>query len=203
MGSADDAPRNADSAQELEPSDEQTIAVNICPQCGHEFAVDAVPENGLVTCPDCGAEFFAVIDASDEDRAKAEQLELERQVREERLVDLRHNAVLLERRSLFRTRTYLVLALGVCVAIILQLGLFIFHRLSVGGITFRVAAYAAAIVGLGALSILCFRKIRELNAELAKPVQRDPVTPPDFSSLSDGSQYLDVVAGNLEKLSKK
>jgi len=187
---ADDQPQTTESAFH-------------CPSCNHAISGHTVTANGLVTCPDCGAEFFASAEASEEDRAEAERLELERQVREERLVDLRHNAVLLERRSLFRMRTYIFLALGMCVAIALQLVLFVVNRLNAGGFSLRVAAYITAIVAMTALSLLCIRKIRELNAELARPVQRDPVRPPDFSTLSDGSQYLDVAARNLERLFKK
>ena len=46
-------------------------------------------------------------------------------------------------------------------------------------------------------SMLCryfWRRAADITRELARPLQHDPVTPPDFSALSDGTQ----VAKDLE-----
>jgi DNA-directed RNA polymerase subunit RPC12/RpoP/uncharacterized membrane protein YidH (DUF202 family) len=173
-----------------------------CPACQQTFAVESVPENGLLTCPHCGADFFATTEMSDEDRAEARRMELEQQVRDERLVEMRRNTVLLERRSLYRTRTYFIIGMGLCIAWAMQLTFYVARRAIIDGegLSLRVWLYLAAIVVVLFLSYLCLRRISAINAELAEPVQHEPTEPPDFSTLSDGSQVLDKAAKNLERL---
>ena len=171
-----------------------------CPSCGHDFAVAAPPADGLVTCPACGAEFFATPELSDEDRAEVERMELDQEVRAQRLVGLKRNVVLLERRSLFRTRSYVIVAMGVCVVAALQLTVYTAQRWVFQGVGLRVSLYLATIGVMLALAWLCLWKIWDLNEEIAKPAQKDPAEPPDFSTLSDGSQVLDAAARNLERL---
>jgi hypothetical protein len=174
----------------------------ICPTCSLQFAVAEMPENGLLKCPECGAEFFATAEESDEDRAERERMELEQQVKEDRLGDIRHNKVLLERRSLYRTRTYFVIGMGLCIAWSMQLMFFSARRAIIEhqGLSLRVCLYLATIVVMLFLAYLCLRKIYAINAEASKPVQHEITKPPDFSTLSDGSQLLDKAAKNLEKL---
>jgi hypothetical protein len=177
--------------------------VYTCPTCGGELSVQSVPENGLLACPACGAEFFAATETSEEDREQAERLALDYEVRERHLSDLAANKVLLERRSLFRTRTYFAVGIVFFIGLALQLARYLALRLAVEDFGPRAAGYVAAIVSALLLAVLCFRKIRELNAELAKPVLAEPTTPPEFSTLSDGSEYLDTAARNLERLERK
>jgi hypothetical protein len=181
-------------------SDEPAQRLYTCPGCVHEFAVAELPAGGLLACPACGAEFFAVAEVSAEDRAELDRLELDRQVREQRLVGMKQNVVLLERRSLFRTRSYVILALAVCVVGSMQLTMFAARRFVYHGLSRRVELYLFAIGVLMVLAWLCVRKIWQLTEELGRPAQKDPVVPPDFSTLSDGSQVRDVAARNLERL---
>lgn len=174
----------------------------VCPSCNETLEVDAVPQGGLLQCPHCGAEFFATAEESEEDREEARRMELEQQVREERLVEMARNKVLLERRSLFRTRTYFIIGMGLCVAWAMQLTFFSARRAIIEhqGLSLRVCLYLATIVVTLFLSYLCLRRILAINAELAEPVQKEPTKPPEFSTLSDGSQVLEKAARNLEKL---
>jgi DNA-directed RNA polymerase subunit RPC12/RpoP len=200
-------PENQDPSTDAE--DEKSTApvppglVYACPTCGSEVSVAALPENGLLACPACGAEFFAAADASDEDRELAEQLALDYEVRERHLADLATNQVLLERRSLFRTRTYFAVGIVFFIGLALQLASSLALRLAVESFGAGSAGYVAATVAALLLAVVCFRKIRELNAELAKPVLAEPATPPDFSTLSDGSEYADTAARNLERLGRR
>ncbi len=174
----------------------------ICPTCSEQFSVPEVPANGLLQCPSCGAEFFATAEESEEDRAQRREMELEQQVKEDRLGDVRHNKVMLERRSLYRTRTYFVIGFGLCIAWSMQLTFFSARRAIVDheGLSLRVCLYLATIVVMLFLAYLCLRKVFAINAEAAKPVQHDPSKPPDFSTLSDGSQLLEKTARDLERL---
>jgi len=173
-----------------------------CPSCQQAVFVDAVPENGLLKCPHCGGEFFATAVESDEDREEIQRLELEQRVREDRLVDLKRNKVLLERRSLYRTRTYFIIGMVLFISWAMQLTFYSARRAIIEGegLSLRVCLYLAAIVVMIFFAYLCLRKILSINAELAEPVQHEPTAPPDFSTLSDGSQRLDEAARNLERL---
>jgi len=174
----------------------------LCPTCQQAVVVDAVPENGLLQCPHCGAEFFATAVETDEDREEIRRLELEQRVREDRLVDLKRNKVLLERRSLYRTRTYFIIGMVLFISWSMQLTFYAARRAIIEseGLSLRVCLYLAAIVVILYFAYLCLRKILAIHAELAEPVQHEPTKPPDFSTLSDGSQRLDEAAKNLERL---
>jgi transcription elongation factor Elf1 len=190
------------SAVSRESADRTTPAF-VCPGCGHEFAVadDAMPANGLLSCPSCGGEFFAAAEMSEQDRAELERMEADRREREDRLVDIHENKVLLERRSLARVRTYAIVALVLLVVISIQLAgrsWLVYERYGVFPMKFQ--AFVVVSVLCWPLAWLCVRKIRAINAELRKPLLQDPETPPDFSTLSDGSQLVDQDIRNLEKL---
>ena len=175
-----------------------------CPSCGHAFEPAAVPAEGLLTCPACAAQFFGTAEVSDEDRAAEEQIRLEYEARARRIGDLHRNKVLIERRHQFRTRTYVVLGAAALVITAWQLCAFAAARnRATGSLGVRGAVYLAlAVVAVGFLWP-CVRKIRAMNRALATPVLTDPETPPDFSTLSDGSQLIDEEVKNLERLSGK
>ena len=195
-GSSSDGP-NDDLADNHDGDDRFHFT---CPNCHASVAVHELPDGGLVHCPSCEAQFFAVSEVSDIDRDELDRMEQDRQARERHLGDLHQNKVLLERRALFRGRTYLTLLLGVCLFVALQLSLYSSNRYYHDGYSPRLLAYGLCVIGCVAVSVAALRKIRRLNAELRRPLLPDPTTPPDFSTLSDGSQLAEEEARNLEKL---
>jgi hypothetical protein len=53
---------------------------------------------------------------------------------------------------------------------------------------FLTAAFVFCAIASGLIAVLFFRRYVELHREIQTPILRDPATPPDFSTLSDGSQ---------------
>lgn len=158
-------------------------------------------ETSPATGDDSAADPVVRDDTPENERLEQElRREVEQRTREAQINDVRVKQVLTERRSLYRTRSYFV-ALGVTAAVAAaQLGIWCYGRLLRGGIDLFAAGYAVAIAGMIAGVIFSVRRIRHYNAELAIPVQTDPVEPPDFSTLSDGSQRIDSAAENLQRL---
>jgi hypothetical protein len=186
------------------PSEPPAAASFTCPGCGRSFVPPFLPTDGLLTCPGCDAQFFGAVHVSDEDREAEERLRLAYEDRAQRLGDLHQNKVLLERRHQFRTRTYVILGAAALVLTAWQLCALAAARNRTtgspgirGGIYLALAAVALWFVWP------CVRKIRAINRALATPVLTDPDTPPDFSTLSDGSQLVDQEVRNLERLSGK
>jgi hypothetical protein len=54
---------------------------------------------------------------------------------------------------------------------------------------FLTAAFVFCAIASGLIAVLFFRRYVELHREIQTPILRDPATPPDFSTLSDGSQH--------------
>lgn len=130
----------------------------------------------------------------------AVRAEVDRRTRESRLNEVHVKQVMTERKALFRMRSYFV-ALAVTAAVAaVQLGIWINSRLHRSGFDLFVIGYAVAIVGMVIAVVFSIRRIRRYTAELAVPVQTDPVDAPDFSTLSDGSQRLDSAAEHLQRL---
>lgn len=171
-----------------------------CPHCGHLIVVQTLAANGLISCLSCGGDFFGVVDPSEEDRELERRFEAERQLRAQHLNDARIAAIKQERRAIVRTRSYFIMGLIFALAIAIQLGVSTYARLQSGGFSLRVSAYLGTILAAGAVAMICLKKIREIHAELARPVQEDPATPPDFSTLSDGSHVADEMAQSLAKM---
>ncbi len=50
------------------------------------------------------------------------------------------------------------------------------------------SVFVLIAIGSGVMALLFSRRVIELHREIQKPLLDDPQTPPDFSTLSDGSQ---------------
>lgn len=187
-----DEQREGEAASELESAPEPPAQPYqyICPECATEFGSSTPPVRGIVECPQCNAEFFAPdpADGLDEDERARLAMEEKLRSREEELSQVRWKAISAERRAVGRLRVYVMVGVLACLALAGQLAWKAVSYLRGSGWSIWVASFIfGALACLIAVRML-WNKKREIDAELAKPLQTDPATPPDFSSLGDGSQ---------------
>jgi len=93
------------------------------------------------------------------------------------------------RRSAIRMRSWLLIAATICAVGALQLIILavqLTHGNHSWGLWQTLYALVAGLAVLGARHF--FRKARECKREIEKPILKDPETPPDFSTLGDGSE---------------
>lgn len=171
------------------------------PQDGDRSAVDArVSETEMAEDQDESQAFEIVDDAEEEVDADAEavaQLEARQQAEREHLNQRHIKAVTLEKRAIYRKRTYM-LVLGVaCIVGILQ-ACWLAIGEARGERWLRVASLLTIAIGLSLAPSWFFRRAREYRIEAERTSLPEPETPPDFSTLSDGSQF----AKNLENLDR-
>ena len=94
------------------------------------------------------------------------------------------------RRGAYRTRSYCFVALGLCAVAAAQLVLFAVRHVRAAGWQLRPVGYVCGALAAAMAGAFFFRRAAELNRELRQrpAALADPQTPPDFSTLSDGSQ---------------
>ena len=111
--------------------------------------------------------------------------------RERSLNDVRVRQLASERRATYRARSYCVIALGICVVAAAQLVLMTVRHVRHAGWQLRPVGYVCGILAAAMAGVFLSRRAAELTRELKKrPAALDePKTPPDFSTLSDGSHY--------------
>lgn len=101
------------------------------------------------------------------------------------------------RRAAIRGRTYLQIGGIVCGTGGVQLGLKAMQRVEHERVwdarTFAFIAFAVVCI---MLAFFFFKRAIETGRELKRPMLDEPTTPPDFSTLSDGSQH----ARDLEEI---
>lgn len=181
-----------ETAEDDPPANSQT-----CPHCGSDVFPSAAPADGLFECPACRQQFFAPDESGEDERAR-EELEAKLHGREEALSGIRIRQISALRRGLYRTRTYFIVAAAACVMFAAQLSLSALGHVRLSGVRPRPVLYAMAAVATLLLGARCLRRIGELNREAAEPILDEPTTPPDFSTLSDGSQgwrNMELLAG--------
>jgi hypothetical protein len=92
-----------------------------------------------------------------------------------------------ERRAAYRARSHCIIGAAACFVLELQLVWMLWRRSSTAFGPWAFAYYATAV--LAAAGVLYFsRRAMQLHREANRRVLDEPVTPPDFSTLSDGSQ---------------
>jgi hypothetical protein len=92
------------------------------------------------------------------------------------------------RRALLRVRSWCVVATLVCAVAVVQLAWLIVQRVRGQGWFWEPILYAALIPVAAFWAISFARRAVAATRELRRSVQHDPDMPPDFSTLSDGSQ---------------
>jgi len=142
----------------------------VCPHCGHQFFIEIAP-------PEEESDDEAAREAL---RRKVEQ----EQDRERELDGLRIRALSTERRAMYRTRSFLILAVAGCVfGIYLIINELIHGQFNLAGKISMVTLAIGCAMGIPFFG----KKIATLQEELRRPVLQDPVDPPDFEPLADGN----------------
>jgi hypothetical protein len=162
------------------PNELEAAAV-ICPHCDQAVDVSAIESGAAVQCPHCQGEFVRPVDVADEtDRAD----------REAELSNLRIRQISALRRGAYRSRSYCIVGVVALTVAAVKLIIMTVHQVQFAGWQTRPVGYllgaAAALMGAGFFAA----RAMELTREVAKPLLVDPPGPPDFSTLSDGSQQV-------------
>ena len=164
-----------------EPTDEPTTTY-ACPACG--TAVTPAPDRpNLLICPACQCESFV---PADEEPSADDPPDLPR---DDEIDSARIRRLATERRALNRTASYFIVAAGVCAVAIGQLTWMTIQHVRALGWTPRPIGYLLFIV-LALWGAWHFgRRAAALHREVKASVLPEPTTPPDFSTLDDGSKH--------------
>src|SRR5687767_9396529 len=108
--------------------------------------------------------------------------------RDERLDALRIRQATVLRRSIYRSRAYAVIAAVACAAAAAQCGWLAVWHVRALGWGARPVAFGVLMMGAILGAVFFARRAAALNREAAATVRPAPDVPPDFSTLSDGSQ---------------
>ena len=159
-----------------------------CPECAGEVEVTRQPWAQQITCPHCQGSFVvAAIDGSIE--LSEEQREEHRTEDAQRELDnVRMRNLATGRMAAYRARSYAIIGAVACAVGAVQLVLMALDRSN--GITWRVAYSFLIVLAVWGL-IFCFRRARDFHRETKLTLLKEPDHPPDFSTLSDGSQRWD------------
>ena len=115
-------------------------------------------------------------------------------VDEQHLDALRIRQATALRRSLYRSRAYAVIGALACAAGAVQCAWLVIRQMRGAGFDSRAAALLLLLNVTIVAALLLARRAAALYREAVSTVLPEPRTPPDFSTLSDGSQR----ARNLE-----
>jgi hypothetical protein len=168
--------------EESAPFPEQRQAI-ICGQCGQTIGAD---ETGQFHCPQCEP----ALDAPSWEESGEPMAERSAHDLDDELSELRIRQISALRRAADRARSYCLIGLIVLVVAAGQLLSMAFHDVRASGWHWPDAVYAGgALVGM-IFAWRLWRRVVALTRELNQPLQTDPLQPPDFSTLNDGSQHV-------------
>jgi hypothetical protein len=160
-----------------------------CPGCQEEVDVPADAVGQLVRCPYCNTDFFSAeqhLHAAVVDDTPEETVDRDSSINRLRI---EHYAAL--RRGAIRSRSWWLVTQIACLFMILDAGgqIFVYvttwHRWGIGP-----SLGAVSIVVAAALGVHARRRARDFQREIDTSSLSDPVEPPDFSTLGDGSDFL-------------
>jgi hypothetical protein len=155
-----------------------------CPECGAALEpIDGAPN--LLKCPACGLECFAPAEVEDDALASAEAGQPSR---EDELSALRIRQFATAKRSAYRARSYAIIAAAICLVGVVQLAWMTVQHVRVAGWTPRPIGYVLFILLGGWAAWYFLGRAREMHAEATRTALAEPTTPPDLSTLRDGSQ---------------
>lgn len=156
-----------------------------CPGCG-ELVTPAALSGSLFQCPRCGQQFFA---AADEDAPEeSETLDSNSASHpDEPLSGLRIRQISTLRRAAYRSRSWVIIAAGVCIVASLKLLLTAVTDIRAGRRALSIG-YGLAAVALFIIGGRFVRRALAMTQRIHEARQPEPPEPPDFSTLSDGSQ---------------
>ena len=146
-----------------------------------------------------GADGFTVI--NDDETADDVEGQAPDDVPETRAIDAaRVRQLSAMRRATHRGRSYCLIAVCICAVAVAQLALLTFRHVRAAGWQLRPFGYVCAAAAAGMAGLFFVRRAAEMTRELRRrpAALDDPPQPPDFSTLSDGSQSWK----NLEKMQR-
>lgn len=158
-----------------------------CPKCGSPVPIGE--QRGPVQCAKCGEQFLPAVELDYESAPLSPPTVApsSEQADDSELSELRIRNISNLRRGAYRSRSWLIIAAGICVV-----GAAKSVQLTVVGMRGHLywAAIGDALFTLAALILASFtiQKIIALTREIRSSRLQDPVEPPDLSNLSDGSQ---------------
>ena len=162
-----------------------------CPDCGVQTPV--APAAGPQECAHCKSQFFVPDDDSTIDDETSLYEAVNQHSATEPLLSGRHiRAVSLEQRAVYRNRTWVIVAALVCLGTAGQ-SFWLAYVASRSGDWPRMAAYVVLAFGLVVGAAWFGRKAKAFTAEAAAMKMREPETPPDFSTLSSGTQFVSAL----------
>jgi hypothetical protein len=195
----------------------QPVPPFACGQCGTQFdpaasasaepmpAQSAPAQSPPAHCPHCGISVTEAAIAQPEPAGDIEIIADDDDVLEgddepsgedaaDELSSLHIRQVSALRRGAYRARAYCVVTVSALLFAAVELAMMTLRNARTGGPKFLSAMYVAT----GALALIFSWKlggrIMELTRELKEPLLSDPDEPPDFSTLSDGSQHARYLA---------
>ncbi|HEY7116293.1 MAG TPA: hypothetical protein VH475_06895 [Tepidisphaeraceae bacterium] len=169
-----------------------------CPHCEQAVEGTAGDVAQLVECPACHESFVIPsrqgsfeLPSGPEDPGDAGGAQ-----DDDELDAVRMRHVVVQRRAAIRSRSYALIGAGACLIGGIQLCIMAYHEVRAAGWGMRPGSFLlfALATAIGVLYFL--GRAAYWQRESAGSAIPDPTTPPDFSSLSDGSQH----ARNLEAL---
>jgi len=175
------------------PPDNNPSDLPACPDCGGPGVQAATAMSNIARCQECGREFFAENGPVDPDESEPKtpsggiESEFDR-IRIRQLSSMR--------RAIYRSRSHVLIASSVCVAAAAQCVYLAVRGVQAGGWSLApvllLLPVLPALIGAGFFA----RRAMAFHREARLTAQADPATPPDFSTLADGSQR----ASNLENI---
>jgi hypothetical protein len=158
-------------------------SIFICPHCGQSVDIADVLGRQTACCPHCNLEFSLPQPPALDDRASE-------------LDGLRIRQLATLRRTTYRSRSYAIIAAGACAVLAAQLLFMTVRQVLGSGWSARTVLYVlvALLAVWGAWFFI--GRVIALHREARRSPLADPETPPDFSTLSDGSQRIK----NLEEI---
>jgi len=149
----------------------------------------------FIACPSCGGQFS--IASSDAIDVEYESCEADHRSQNDELDGMRIRQVSTLRRAAIRGRTYLQIGGIVCFTGGVQLSLKAVQRVRYERLwDARTFAFIAFSIVCLMLAVFFYKRAVEIGRELKKPMLDEPEIPPDFSTLSDGTQH----ARDLEEM---
>lgn len=167
----------------------------ICPNCGQSLG-NVEPHQSAVNCPNCGQ----VVTLATEDAPATAANEIQpapgiEAPADDELSGLKIRQISDLRRGAVRTRSWLLIVAIVCAVGAIQL---IFLAVSGYRSGLRLAPLGDLAASVLAVILCMYFSNRAVAAhhEIKKSHLEEPLAPPDFSTLSDGSQH----SANLERM---
>ena len=167
----------------------------LCPSCQSPLEHAAGARN-LLRCPQCGQQSFAPGEA---ENAPADNEAPAPPASHDLLNSKRIRSVALARRAAYRARSWCIIAAILCAAIVIQLIWMIVQAVHHRGWSLQCTGYAifAALAAAGTIFFATRASVFHRQAkesESRRNADSVPTTPPDFSTLDNGSKQ----AKNLE-----